>query len=67
MSRNPKRRHNRNRKIFNKYNQLLSEQYNGKSKYRFEVILDMLADQFDLEPTTIAKIINAQLSTPQTK
>ena len=60
MARDQRRIEERNSKIGNRFKALIEKEYNGKSLYRYEVILEMLADEFYLSPSTIHDIIKCK-------
>jgi len=57
MARNQTLLHRRNDKILKRFKEIRSEKFKGKPKYRYDVTLEILSDEFDLTPSTIEKII----------
>lgn len=57
MARNQQLQTRRNGKILKRFKEIRAETFKGKPKYRYDVTLEILSDEFDLATATIEKII----------
>jgi len=57
MAKNNQRLKKRNVKIKTKYKELSQKKYNGKTLYRYDTILEMIADEFYVQPRTVRAIL----------
>jgi len=57
MARNKALLNRRNFRIKKRFKEIRAETYKGKPKYRYDIALELLSDEFDLTIATLEKII----------